>query len=214
MLIRVNCLGCGKRLKVPDTAVGKRVKCPKCGMGLEVPATEPDLPDDVAPMDLFEVDGMDLPLPLERPRSRWPWIVAAFVVLLAVGGAVWYFAISEKQEAGTGRSGGGASLKTQDEVVKLAVENFGAAPEKIRELFGAPDREETVAGRELWWKYRTLDTGRKGYDTVDLIFINGRLTKVNCKLGDDPGNKAVPWDEPKAVNELDKAGPLEMPSKK
>jgi len=36
---------CGKLLKVPDTAVGKRVKCPACGKVFQVPAE----PDDSAP---------------------------------------------------------------------------------------------------------------------------------------------------------------------
>ena len=30
---------CGKLLKVPDTAAGKRVKCPACGKVFQVPAT-------------------------------------------------------------------------------------------------------------------------------------------------------------------------------
>ncbi len=35
---RINCPGCGHRLKYPDEHSGKRVKCPKCGGSLQLPA--------------------------------------------------------------------------------------------------------------------------------------------------------------------------------
>jgi hypothetical protein len=41
MPITVQCEKCGKRLKAPDAAAGKRVKCPGCGGPVSVPAAAP-----------------------------------------------------------------------------------------------------------------------------------------------------------------------------
>jgi hypothetical protein len=38
MPIDIVCPSCGKRLKAPDTAAGKRVKCPQCSAAVPVPA--------------------------------------------------------------------------------------------------------------------------------------------------------------------------------
>lgn len=38
MPISVECPACGKRLKAPDSAVGKRAPCPQCGGTIEIPA--------------------------------------------------------------------------------------------------------------------------------------------------------------------------------
>jgi DNA-directed RNA polymerase subunit M/transcription elongation factor TFIIS len=35
--IEVNCPNCGKKLKAPDSAAGKRAKCPGCGSAVKVP---------------------------------------------------------------------------------------------------------------------------------------------------------------------------------
>jgi hypothetical protein len=52
----ITCNGCNCKIRVPDTAAGKRVKCPKCALVLKVPAeekrpetgsTEPDESTDV-----------------------------------------------------------------------------------------------------------------------------------------------------------------------
>ena len=40
MPIAVTCGGCGKRLKVPDSAAGKRGKCPQCGATVPIPEAE------------------------------------------------------------------------------------------------------------------------------------------------------------------------------
>ena len=40
MPIEISCTSCSKRLRVPDTAAGKRVKCPQCQTILSVPAAE------------------------------------------------------------------------------------------------------------------------------------------------------------------------------
>ena len=37
MPISVNCPHCGKRLKAPDSAAGKRAKCPGCGKAVQLP---------------------------------------------------------------------------------------------------------------------------------------------------------------------------------
>lgn len=38
MPISCECPSCGKRLKAPDSAAGKRAKCPQCGNPVEIPA--------------------------------------------------------------------------------------------------------------------------------------------------------------------------------
>jgi hypothetical protein len=54
---------CGKALRVPDSAAGKRAKCPACAALLDVPA--PPAPDPV-----FEVvDPEPEPLPEMQPRG-------------------------------------------------------------------------------------------------------------------------------------------------
>lgn len=37
MPISVECPACGKRLKAPDSAAGKRAKCPQCGKPVQIP---------------------------------------------------------------------------------------------------------------------------------------------------------------------------------
>lgn len=44
MPIEVYCDSCQKKLRVPDTAAGKRIKCPKCQGVLSVPAAESPAP--------------------------------------------------------------------------------------------------------------------------------------------------------------------------
>ncbi|MBW3539868.1 MAG: hypothetical protein KY476_06330 [Planctomycetes bacterium] len=41
MSIKATCSGCGKVLKAPDSAAGRRAKCPACGAPIEIPAAEP-----------------------------------------------------------------------------------------------------------------------------------------------------------------------------
>lgn len=45
--IVVQC-ACGKKLKAPDSAGGKRVRCPACGKGVPVPAAEPWVHEELA----------------------------------------------------------------------------------------------------------------------------------------------------------------------
>ncbi len=81
MPIEFSCGTCGKKLRAPDTAAGKRVKCPACGGAAAVPgerifdADEVSVPagdaDDSAPQDdggeeFDERDSMDV----ERKRGK------------------------------------------------------------------------------------------------------------------------------------------------
>jgi phage FluMu protein Com len=38
--MQITCASCGKKLKVPDTAAGKKVKCPGCEAVIRIPASE------------------------------------------------------------------------------------------------------------------------------------------------------------------------------
>ncbi|HTN74586.1 MAG TPA: NINE protein [Pirellulaceae bacterium] len=52
MPIDVYCEPCQKKLRVPDTAAGKRIKCPKCQGVISVPALESSSPAPVAPASI------------------------------------------------------------------------------------------------------------------------------------------------------------------
>lgn len=53
MPITLSC-SCGKALRVPDSAAGKKAKCPACAAVLEVPAPAP-APPEPEPEPVFEV---------------------------------------------------------------------------------------------------------------------------------------------------------------
>lgn len=63
--IKFHCAGCGKSLKVPVAAIGKRVKCPGCQATLTVP--NPDAPAESAPeeaeSDMFAGLGVGQAVP-------------------------------------------------------------------------------------------------------------------------------------------------------
>jgi len=46
--VLITCTACNSKMRVPDSAVGKKVKCPKCGAVLSVPAAEPP-PESITP---------------------------------------------------------------------------------------------------------------------------------------------------------------------
>lgn len=49
MSIRTTCQSCGKAVKAPDSAAGKRGKCPFCGHSVRIPSLPP--PPEPAPID-------------------------------------------------------------------------------------------------------------------------------------------------------------------
>ena len=53
MPISVACAGCEKKLKVPDTAAGKKIRCPACKAVIAVPEPEPlvEVDDDLVEPD-------------------------------------------------------------------------------------------------------------------------------------------------------------------
>ena len=60
MAIELTCPGCGKRLRVPDSAAGKKGKCPACGMLVDIP------------LPLEEVSMEEKPAAKGRVRPRAP----------------------------------------------------------------------------------------------------------------------------------------------
>lgn len=63
MPISLSC-SCGKALRVPDSAAGKKAKCPACAAVLEVPAPAPAEPE---PEPVFEV--VEPPVPTGPPPA-------------------------------------------------------------------------------------------------------------------------------------------------
>ncbi|MHC4563068.1 MAG: TFIIB-type zinc ribbon-containing protein [Planctomycetota bacterium] len=55
MSIQFDCAYCGKIIKAPDAAAGKRGRCPHCGQTNDVPVPLPDTHDD----DVFDVAPLD-----------------------------------------------------------------------------------------------------------------------------------------------------------
>ena len=54
MPISVRCPSCGKKLKAPDSAAGKRAKCPQCGNAIKVPERVYDAEEVVDEADDYE----------------------------------------------------------------------------------------------------------------------------------------------------------------
>jgi hypothetical protein len=98
---------CGKKLRAPDDAAGKRVGCSRCPAVLTVPSSPepPPLPPRSAPPSRTVEDDDDLPRPARRRPKRRParpnnsrtvTLVAVFGAMifgvLALGaGAIYYF---------------------------------------------------------------------------------------------------------------------------
>jgi hypothetical protein len=93
----VVCPKCGRSVRVPDEAVGKRVLCPHCKqvLAVETSPTAPILPEEppVPPQRVILV-GIDSPIADQfRHAFRWSaiWIVVSLVWL--VGGLmIWFLA--------------------------------------------------------------------------------------------------------------------------
>ena len=56
MTIRFNCEHCGKEIKAPDSAGGKRGKCPYCGQSNDVPSPIVEDDDDIIPLAPIDED--------------------------------------------------------------------------------------------------------------------------------------------------------------
>ena len=69
MPILVDCPGCKRKLRVPDTAAGKRGKCPQCSSAIEVPDFAEDFPS------FLPIDGDDDYAPIRVANARPPNVV-------------------------------------------------------------------------------------------------------------------------------------------
>lgn len=98
MPIEFSCGTCGKKLRAPDTAAGKRVKCPGCGGPVPVPgeqiyeaedvsvpaaADDPAVPDD-EPDDEGYDEGPERP-ERRRKKKKRQRPTAPGIALVAVG---------------------------------------------------------------------------------------------------------------------------------
>src|SRR5258706_5470591 len=72
----IQCTNCASKIRVPDSAAGKKGKCPKCSTVLVIPAAGLSLPDAPpsapapAEPDLPEVDVKEAP-PVEQTRTAY-----------------------------------------------------------------------------------------------------------------------------------------------
>jgi predicted RNA-binding Zn-ribbon protein involved in translation (DUF1610 family) len=68
MPIKINCPGCGKSLKAPDSAAGKNAKCPECGTIVRLPDAPPLLSEG-ADEPLLDPEPLMDPEPLPEPSA-------------------------------------------------------------------------------------------------------------------------------------------------
>src|SRR5438309_141884 len=63
--IEFHCTGCGRALKVPGSAAGKRASCPQCNAIVQVPLTSQEPPPAAAPSSHGPPrrDGREVPPP-------------------------------------------------------------------------------------------------------------------------------------------------------
>ncbi len=67
MTIRLYCRGCQARIKIPDTAAGKKIKCPRCGLLQQAPMEGSDAP---APQEVAGESRPETPAtPVETSQS-------------------------------------------------------------------------------------------------------------------------------------------------
>ena len=78
MSISVKCDECGKTLKAPDSAAGKKAKCPQCGAVVKIPeqiydAEAAEVDDSAEAEDAFDgVDSYDSPAASDDARKPCP----------------------------------------------------------------------------------------------------------------------------------------------
>lgn len=76
-MILISCTDCGSKMRVPDTAAGKRVKCPKCATVVQVPKAEESADTAAPPPETFGVSEAPLPpapppVEIETPKEESP----------------------------------------------------------------------------------------------------------------------------------------------
>jgi predicted Zn finger-like uncharacterized protein len=70
--MQITCSNCQSKIRVPDSAAGKKGKCPKCGTVIAIPAAEApteELPSGGSPFDFSAEEPAAAP---RRPKSAAP----------------------------------------------------------------------------------------------------------------------------------------------
>lgn len=138
-MIKVECPGCGAKLKGPEGSEGKRIKCPKCGAAVTIPAASPD--QDLPPEGAFDLD----PLPAAPPVAAAPRV-----------------AVEEKPRKLKGSSGksskkravGGEEMGAGDWVVAILCAGIGVIAGIVWMIQGKPKGKVMFAvslGMVVFW---------------------------------------------------------------
>jgi hypothetical protein len=69
MSVRLECPSCGKGLRVPETAAGRRVMCPRCDEAVRVPQIENSLDEDLVPAEAEQPREPSLGEALRTPEG-------------------------------------------------------------------------------------------------------------------------------------------------
>jgi predicted Zn finger-like uncharacterized protein len=85
-MLLITCSGCNSKIRVPDSAAGKRVKCPKCATLIPIPEAEktqesaqPEAEPQEAPQESPDPDAFSTtpsssgskPPPIKKQRASW-----------------------------------------------------------------------------------------------------------------------------------------------
>ena len=78
-MIRFLCPECGKRLKAPESYIGKQVKCTRCGRSLQAPAVSD--PKAQSPALSQRLAGLFARSRASRPKGRWLLLLGGLIVV-------------------------------------------------------------------------------------------------------------------------------------
>jgi hypothetical protein len=70
MSIKLECMACGRNLRVKDDMAGRKARCPGCSKVMTVPAVVEELPVVDDDEEVPEVDDEEAPAARPRPRRR------------------------------------------------------------------------------------------------------------------------------------------------
>ena len=186
-MYRIECPGCGGRLKYGDEHVGRKAKCQKCGCSFRLPL--PTLVQDAAPGRPASrsappwAEGVSPkpaapPLP-PKPRiahGRWPWLAAGGGAMLVLAGfTVWLLIGGE--DPGEGYSGPPPSVEFEVKGYKVASAVPFHGDLQIRDSKMVPP--PAPGGYEFTTEYKEIPGGPNAFGWKA---TSGVLLLVSCKL--------------------------------
>lgn len=149
MSISVRCEECGKTLKAPDSAAGKKAKCPQCGAVVAIPEPVYDAQEvsDAEPVEddsnaFGDVDSYDSPAIDDDNRKPCPAcgeMIVATAAKCRYCGEIFDSKLKKKAKRRSGSSGDAdEDLTTGDYVVAILCSNIGCIAGIVWMIQGKP----------------------------------------------------------------------------